>query len=171
MSPLRGPGGFAAPKHDPTLGRAHVGGGRARARPNIGSRPCRRWSTQTATQRWVAGDSNSNPNVGRVVRLVSARPKARDPRWVANYSNSNPTATQRWVTPSTNPPLVRIRSPRAVTFAMRFRRRNLTVGTIPLCSRSLAARWSSLVARRAHNPKVVGSNPTRATIGTRTGIT
>ena len=25
------------------------------------------------------------------------------------------------------------------------------------------ARWSSLVARRAHNPKVVGSNPTRAT--------
>ncbi len=26
-----------------------------------------------------------------------------------------------------------------------------------------AARWSSLVARRAHNPKVVGSNPTRAT--------
>ena len=27
----------------------------------------------------------------------------------------------------------------------------------------IAARWSSLVARRAHNPKVVGSNPTRAT--------
>ena len=25
------------------------------------------------------------------------------------------------------------------------------------------ARWSSLVARRAHNPKVVGSNPTLAT--------
>src|SRR5450759_844332 len=25
------------------------------------------------------------------------------------------------------------------------------------------ARWSSLVARWAHNPKVVGSNPTRAT--------
>ena len=29
--------------------------------------------------------------------------------------------------------------------------------------RSLAARWSSLVARRAHNPKVGGSNPPRAT--------
>ena len=27
-----------------------------------------------------------------------------------------------------------------------------------------AAGWSSLVARRAHNPKVVGSNPTPATI-------
>jgi hypothetical protein len=27
----------------------------------------------------------------------------------------------------------------------------------------LLARWSSLVARRAHNPKVVGSNPARAT--------
>ena len=26
-----------------------------------------------------------------------------------------------------------------------------------------AAGWSSLVARRAHNPKVVGSNPTPAT--------
>jgi hypothetical protein len=25
------------------------------------------------------------------------------------------------------------------------------------------ARWSSLVARRAHNPKVVGSNPALAT--------
>jgi hypothetical protein len=27
------------------------------------------------------------------------------------------------------------------------------------------AGWSSLVARRAHNPKVVGSNPTPATMG------
>ena len=26
------------------------------------------------------------------------------------------------------------------------------------------AEWSSLVARRAHNPKVVGSNPASATI-------
>ena len=42
-------------------------------------------------------------------------------------------------------------------------RRRLTVTASPLCCRSLAARWSSLVARRAHNPKVVGSNPTRAT--------
>jgi hypothetical protein len=28
----------------------------------------------------------------------------------------------------------------------------------------LVAGWSSLVARRAHNPKVVGSNPAPATI-------
>ena len=28
----------------------------------------------------------------------------------------------------------------------------------------LVARWSSLVARRAHNPKVPGSNPGRATM-------
>ena len=28
----------------------------------------------------------------------------------------------------------------------------------------MIAGWSSLVARRAHNPKVVGSNPTPATI-------
>ncbi len=34
----------------------------------------------------------------------------------------------------------------------------------------IAARWSSLVARRAHNPKVVGSNPTRATKRHQTGI-
>src|SRR5262245_23797510 len=33
----------------------------------------------------------------------------------------------------------------------------------PLGVRKIAARWSSLVARRAHNPKVVGSNPARAT--------
>ena len=29
------------------------------------------------------------------------------------------------------------------------------------------AGWSSLVARRAHNPEVVGSNPTPATMGAR----
>ena len=29
--------------------------------------------------------------------------------------------------------------------------------------RNLSAGWSSLAARRAHNPKVVGSNPTPAT--------
>ncbi len=29
--------------------------------------------------------------------------------------------------------------------------------------RPLSAGWSSLAARRAHNPKVVGSNPTPAT--------
>jgi hypothetical protein len=29
---------------------------------------------------------------------------------------------------------------------------------------STGAGWSSLAARRAHNPKVVGSNPTPATI-------
>ena len=28
----------------------------------------------------------------------------------------------------------------------------------------MIAGWSSLVARRAHNPKVVGSNPTPATL-------
>src|SRR5690606_25294064 len=31
-----------------------------------------------------------------------------------------------------------------------------------------AAGWSSLVARRAHNPKVVGSNPAPANLGCRT---
>ncbi len=31
--------------------------------------------------------------------------------------------------------------------------------------RNLNAGWSSLAARRAHNPKVVGSNPTPATNG------
>jgi hypothetical protein len=34
----------------------------------------------------------------------------------------------------------------------------------PACrSRHIDAGWSSLVARRAHNPEVVGSNPTPAT--------
>ena len=33
-----------------------------------------------------------------------------------------------------------------------------------------AAGWSSLVARRAHNPKVVGSNPTPATFQPRFGL-
>ena len=43
--------------------------------------------------------------------------------------------------------------------------RTLTVGRPPLCFAPPDARWSSLVARRAHNPKVVGSNPARATEG------
>ena len=42
--------------------------------------------------------------------------------------------------------------------------------TCDSCSYSLKFRhfdagWSSLVARRAHNPKVVGSNPAPATTG------
>jgi hypothetical protein len=35
---------------------------------------------------------------------------------------------------------------------------------IPLLRYISCAGWSSLVARRAHNPEVVGSNPTPATI-------
>jgi hypothetical protein len=38
-----------------------------------------------------------------------------------------------------------------------------TVRPSPLSAKVRAARWSSLVARRAHNPKVAGSNPARAT--------
>ncbi len=34
---------------------------------------------------------------------------------------------------------------------------------MPYDSLSIVAGWSSLVARRAHNPKVVGSNPAPAT--------
>ncbi len=34
---------------------------------------------------------------------------------------------------------------------------------LSLLSNRYDAGWSSLVARRAHNPKVVGSNPTPAT--------
>ena len=35
---------------------------------------------------------------------------------------------------------------------------------IPIIRVPIDAGWSSLVARRAHNPKVVGSNPAPATI-------
>ena len=35
---------------------------------------------------------------------------------------------------------------------------------VGVSSKSVDAGWSSLVARRAHNPKVVGSNPSPATI-------
>ena len=35
---------------------------------------------------------------------------------------------------------------------------------IPIIRLPIDAGWSSLVARRAHNPKVVGSNPAPATI-------
>ena len=38
-----------------------------------------------------------------------------------------------------------------------------TMGTIPIMPPLADAGWSSLVARRAHNPKVVGSNPAPAT--------
>ncbi len=36
-------------------------------------------------------------------------------------------------------------------------------GQIGYDARLIDAGWSSLVARRAHNPKVVGSNPAPAT--------
>ena len=35
--------------------------------------------------------------------------------------------------------------------------------TVPIIAHLADAGWSSLVARRAHNPKVVGSNPAPAT--------
>ena len=35
--------------------------------------------------------------------------------------------------------------------------------TLPIIAHLADAGWSSLVARRAHNPKVVGSNPAPAT--------
>ena len=35
---------------------------------------------------------------------------------------------------------------------------------VPIIRVPIDAGWSSLVARRAHNPKVVGSNPAPATI-------
>ncbi len=37
------------------------------------------------------------------------------------------------------------------------------IGSVGRKCRCDAAGWSSLVARRAHNPKVVGSNPSPAT--------
>ena len=41
--------------------------------------------------------------------------------------------------------------------------KNLTNGTLRAIVIKDGAGWSSLEARRAHNPKVVGSNPTPAT--------
>ena len=37
------------------------------------------------------------------------------------------------------------------------------IGSSPIIGLDINAGWSSLEARRAHNPKVVGSNPTPAT--------
>ena len=37
------------------------------------------------------------------------------------------------------------------------------IGSSPIGPIYIIAGWSSLVARRAHNPKVVGSNPSPAT--------
>ena len=39
-----------------------------------------------------------------------------------------------------------------------------SVVRIHLCPLNIIAGWSSLEARRAHNPKVVGSNPAPATL-------
>ena len=45
--------------------------------------------------------------------------------------------------------------------------------TVPIIAHLADAGWSSLVARRAHNPKVVGSNPAPATNerGSKLGLT
>ena len=45
------------------------------------------------------------------------------------------------------------------------RRVKACVGSNPTSSFFINAGWSSLVARRAHNPKVVGSNPAPAIFG------
>ena len=45
------------------------------------------------------------------------------------------------------------------------RRVKACVGSNPTSSFFINAGWSSSVARRAHNPKVVGSNPAPAIVG------
>jgi hypothetical protein len=40
---------------------------------------------------------------------------------------------------------------------------SLLRGVIPMARNSVLTRGGAVVARRAHNPKVVGSNPTPAT--------
>ena len=42
--------------------------------------------------------------------------------------------------------------------------------TVPIIAHLADAGWSSLVARRAHNPKVVGSNPAPATNAIRSRV-
>ena len=44
------------------------------------------------------------------------------------------------------------------------RRNILNIGVGPHYNRRFVAGWSSLAARRAHNPKVAGSNPAPATM-------
>ena len=44
------------------------------------------------------------------------------------------------------------------------RRQKLLTDRVPAITSGSIAGWSSLVARRAHNPKVAGSNPAPATL-------
>ncbi len=45
---------------------------------------------------------------------------------------------------------------------LKIRRSKIRTGSSPVSGISYIAEWSSLVARWAHNPKVVGSNPSSA---------
>ena len=47
---------------------------------------------------------------------------------------------------------------------LKIRRSKIRTGSSPVSGISYIAEWSSLVARWAHNPKVVGSNPSSAII-------
>ena len=53
-------------------------------------------------------------------------------------------------------------SPAEGTVLKTVRRVKACVGSNPTSSFNINAGWSSSVARRAHNPKVVGSNPAPA---------
>jgi hypothetical protein len=138
--------------------------------------PCRQTRNSRAFEgvccrRWTTWDPESGPDGSRGGSSGSGDPRARCalPSTLLNISTGRQLEDLR-VAPRTTfgSPDYRAR-PRASELERREKtgrvlvRGNLTRRAPRVGCGPLGARWSSLVARRAHNPKVVGSNPTRAT--------
>ena len=124
-----------------------------RARP--AARPCAQAACSARRQRGGARLGRARQGLGRVVCLTAVSPPAGD------RARRRPTRPRPMASASTRPP----RPGRA-----RGRHCAEPRGRLPVV-RSAAVRysprhgagWSSPVARRAHNPKVAGSNPAPAT--------
>ena len=97
------------------------------------------------------------------VRIVAAATDPGVDNWIDTGGRHRGFVTVRWLD-NPDPPMVKT-SVMAVSDVTSRRNRSALVSRAPIGTLlPFAAGWSSLVARRAHNPKVGGSNPPPATI-------
>ena len=67
---------------------------------------------------------------------------------------------QKFISSTYNIPINMLKGKSSIRNSEQYKMYNLSLFNL----KDLDAGWSSLVARRAHNPKVIGSNPVHATI-------
>ena len=142
------------------------------SRPSISPGSCpptprrsRPSSAPPPTRRWRARSTPSARSRGRRTRRAAGdRPRGRTPRGAGRSASrsSSPISIERPPSSPRTPPSARVRGRRATS---RWRR---SASSSPSTGGGRPSSVStSLVARRAHNPKVAGSNPAPAAVGDR----